>query len=128
MGIKVLVVEPSERLALLLEKFLRQCGFEPIVRVAGFDERVWRWIADPEIAGVVTCYNGYPFKRQYLKDIVDMERPGLPVLAFFPASRGENLYFDAELHSGNDFNLGDLPRLVAEHLKGVCDICARYRP
>lgn len=125
---KVLVVEPNDRRAHELGEFLKKCGYEPVVHIVEFDAEVWDWVADTGIIGVVTYYVGHPFscKRQDLQDIVDIVRPGLPVLAICPDSQG-SLYFDSESHSCKAFNFGEFSRLVAEHLQGTCAICAWYR-
>lgn len=130
MAKRVLVVEPNQWRADVLAKLLAGLGYEPVVHVSLFSEGIWEWVADPEIVGVLTYYieSTGPFARKCseLRDIVDMVRPGLPVLAISPTKTSGILYFEA-IHFDIINDERALHELVREHLEGSCATCAQYR-
>lgn len=126
---KILIVEENERRARELERLLTSWGYETVVHVAALCEEICDWARSQDFVGVVTWYDAYPVtgKRHDMEEWVHLVKPELPVIAFCPNWGSGAYYFESEFCAGNDFPLGSLRGIVAEHLDGTCAVCAQYR-
>lgn len=126
--VKVLVIEANAARARVVERLLRDFGYEVEVKVSPLCDEVWDWVADSSIAAVFTHSDAWPVKMgeklSDLQDCVRCVRDDCRVFAL--AARAGRFDFDSEFDMRGNVSLADLRQLVAEHIAGACADCAQY--